>query len=91
MPLAGWAVTPESERLMHRVIPRTGERLPVVGLSTSRVFDVGMNEKFRGPVREVLRLLAQTPNSLVDTPLPPIVQHGGNIVSQFSGLMTYLQ
>lgn len=67
LPVPGWAESGESSSLLHRAIPRSGERLPVIGLSTARVFDVGSEEKYRGPVREVLRLLAQTPNSLVDT------------------------
>jgi len=38
-----------------RPIPRSGERLPVIGLGTWRTFDVGPDEAERAPRREVLR------------------------------------
>lgn len=67
LPLPCWAGTTGPEAILHRAIPRSGERLPVIGLNSSRVFDVGLAEKVRGPVREVLRLVAQHANSVVDT------------------------
>jgi len=67
LPLPCWGSTPEPEVILHRAIPSSGERLPVIGLNTSRVFDVGLAEKVRGPVREVLRLAAENANCVVDT------------------------
>jgi diketogulonate reductase-like aldo/keto reductase len=40
---------------MTKPIPSTGEQVPVIGLGTWQVFDVGSGE--RGPLREVLKLL----------------------------------
>lgn len=82
LPSPSWAEPVAPEGLLHRTIPGSGERLPVIGLSTSRVFDVGSEEKFRGPVREVLRLIAQTPNSLVDT--SPKMGRSENVVGDMA-------
>ena len=43
--------------ILSRPIPSTGEMMPVVGLGTWPVFDVGAGESARGPLREVVRLL----------------------------------
>ena len=56
-----------SSGLMSRPIPSTGERLPVVGLGTSRTHDVAMTDAALEPLREVLRTLANGGASLVDT------------------------
>jgi diketogulonate reductase-like aldo/keto reductase len=42
-------------RIMTKPIPSSGEQIPVIGLGTWQVFDVGSGE--RGPLREVLKLL----------------------------------
>lgn len=53
---------------MHeRPIPATGERLPVIGLGTSDVFDVGKSAAEREPLEEVLRIQLQAGGSLLDT------------------------
>lgn len=54
-------------RIIRRGIPSTGEALPIVGLGTSRVFNVGASEKDRAPRREVLRLLLEAGGKVVDT------------------------
>lgn len=53
--------------LRQRPVPSSGELLPVVGLGTSRVFDVGSDEQARAPLAEVLKLLVEHGASVVDT------------------------
>lgn len=53
--------------MRHRPIPSSGELLPVVGLGTSRVFDVGGDEQARAPLAEVLKLMVEHGASVVDT------------------------
>jgi aryl-alcohol dehydrogenase-like predicted oxidoreductase len=52
---------------IRRAIPRSGEMLPVVGLGTYQVFDVGNGDAAREPVREVLREFVRLGGSVVDS------------------------
>jgi len=53
--------------MTSRPIPSSGEAMPVVGLGTSQVFDVGNDGASRGPLREVLRLMLEAGGSIIDT------------------------
>jgi aryl-alcohol dehydrogenase-like predicted oxidoreductase len=53
-------------KLITRPIPSTGEQLPIIGIGTSRRFDVATAEE-REPLREVLRELPRLGGKLVDT------------------------
>jgi aryl-alcohol dehydrogenase-like predicted oxidoreductase len=53
--------------IITRPIPRTGERLPVVGLGTSGVFNVGDYQPQRTALVEVLRTLASGGGKVIDT------------------------
>lgn len=53
--------------LLTKPIPSSGERLPVIGLGTSRVFNVGSDETERAALREVVDLLARVEKSMLDT------------------------
>jgi diketogulonate reductase-like aldo/keto reductase len=53
--------------MLTRPIPSTGEMLPVVGLGTWPVFDVGMDEASRVPLREVLKTLVAGGGTMIDT------------------------
>ena len=53
--------------LARRAIPSSGEMLPVIGLGTSRVFDVGDSDKERLFPREVVRLLLDGGGTLIDS------------------------
>ncbi len=55
------------EEILQRAIPRTGEKLPAVGLGTWQTFDVGASEGNREPLRETLKLLAEMGGSMVDS------------------------
>lgn len=53
--------------LLQRTIPKSGERLPAVGLGTYRTFDAGASPAERAPLAEVLRLFVQAGGTLVDS------------------------
>jgi aryl-alcohol dehydrogenase-like predicted oxidoreductase len=50
-----------------RPIPRTGERIPVVGLGTWRTFDVGSSDADRAPLLEVLRRFLSGGGRVIDS------------------------
>ena len=56
-----------SEKLRTRAIPHGGEMLPVVGVGTSIVFDVGLNAQERAGCSDVVHALAAHGGSLIDT------------------------
>src|SRR5713101_6964020 len=53
--------------MITRPIPSSGEAMPVVGLGTSQVFDVGEGAAARQPLAEVLRLLLDAGGKIIDT------------------------
>jgi aryl-alcohol dehydrogenase-like predicted oxidoreductase len=53
--------------LLQRTIPSSGESLPVVGLGTWQVFDVGATPAERRPLEEVLALFAKLGGRVVDS------------------------
>jgi aryl-alcohol dehydrogenase-like predicted oxidoreductase len=53
--------------ILKRPIPRSGELLPAVGVGTWQTFDVGPKAPERSELSEVLRLLAQSGGSVVDS------------------------
>ncbi|MBM4263725.1 MAG: aldo/keto reductase [Deltaproteobacteria bacterium] len=52
--------------MIRRVIPQSGETLPVIGLGTWQTFDVG-GESERAPLRAVLREFAAYGGSVIDS------------------------
>jgi diketogulonate reductase-like aldo/keto reductase len=53
--------------LLTRTIPSTGEALPLIGLGTWQVFDVGSDKAARAPLREVLKVFAAAGGKAVDS------------------------
>lgn len=53
--------------MAQRVIPATGERLPVVGCGTWRTFDVGNDPAARAQIAGVLRILFEAGGSTIDS------------------------
>lgn len=53
--------------MARRIIPSTGELLPVIGLGTSRVFDTNLSEKLLNPRKEIVKALLDHGGSLIDT------------------------
>lgn len=52
---------------VSRVIPSSGERLPVIGIGTARRFDVGEDALQRQPLRDVLASFVRMGGRLIDT------------------------
>ena len=53
--------------MITRAIPSTGEQMPVIGLGTWPVFDVGQDGEARAPLREVVRGLVAGGGRMIDT------------------------
>jgi len=53
--------------MINRPIPSTGEAMPVVGLGTWPVFDVGTDAAARAPLREVVKTLIAGGGRMIDT------------------------
>ena len=53
--------------VLSRPIPRTGERLPVIGLGTAIVFDIGDDAAKRTERRAVLQAMVESGARLIDT------------------------
>jgi len=60
------AVSP-GEALIRRRIPASGEEIPVIGLGTSRTFEVGESAAERAPLRAVLESFFAPGARLIDT------------------------
>jgi aryl-alcohol dehydrogenase-like predicted oxidoreductase len=56
-----------AEKLRTRPIPHGAEMLPVIGVGTSNVFDVGSSPQERAGCSDVVRALAMHGGSLIDT------------------------
>jgi len=57
----------QSKTMLTRTIPATGETLPVIGLGTWQVFDVGADAAARAPLRDVLRTFFAAGGRMVDS------------------------
>ena len=57
----------QPRKLLLRKIPSSGESLPAVGLGTSGPFEVGGDERDRGPLRDVLAAFFESGCTLIDT------------------------
>ncbi len=57
----------EKESLLQRTIPSSGEKLPVIGLGSWQVFDVGSEAKERQPLEEVLSRFSALGGRVVDS------------------------
>ncbi len=55
------------DKMMTRIIPSTGEELPVVGIGTWQTFDVGSSENERNILKEVLTLMKEKGGKIIDS------------------------
>jgi diketogulonate reductase-like aldo/keto reductase len=58
---------PMTIELQTRIIPSTGQPLPVIGLGTYKAFDVGSGSKQRAPLTAVLQALFSAGGSVIDS------------------------
>lgn len=66
-PAFGSANEPGATRLLTRPIPSSGEALPVIGMGTSRTFDVADEPAALRPLAEVVRTLFDGGATLIDS------------------------
>lgn len=57
----------ESRQPITRTIPSTGERIPVIGMGTSRTFDIGHDPAVRARLRQVLEVFFESGGGLIDS------------------------
>jgi aryl-alcohol dehydrogenase-like predicted oxidoreductase len=69
--------------LHSRPIPRTGERLPVIGLGTWQTFDIGRNAPERAELTEVMRRFAAQGGRVVDS--SPMYGQAERVVGDVTG------
>src|SRR5262249_25752860 len=56
-----------ADGIITKPIPKTGERLPVIGLGTWQTFDVSTAESARAPLRGVLREFVRSGGTAIDS------------------------
>ena len=61
------AFHPVQSSMMQRIIPSSGEKLPVVGLGTWQQFDVGSDAAVRAPLKQVLQEMVRLGGKLIDS------------------------
>lgn len=59
--------SPLSSTVIGKPIPSSGERIPVIGIGTSRVFEVGTSDRERQGPLEALNELRKLGNAMIDT------------------------
>jgi diketogulonate reductase-like aldo/keto reductase len=72
----------EKLSLITRAIPVSGEKLPVIGLGTWRVFDVGSSPSDRAPLEEVLRAFVQSGARVIDS--SPMYGRAEEVIGQLA-------
>jgi diketogulonate reductase-like aldo/keto reductase len=65
--LKKWMTAIQSEAIISRAVPSSGERLPVIGLGTWQTFDVGSSTSDRATLREVLQTFADVGGRVIDS------------------------
>jgi len=61
------AAEKESDAILRRAIPSTGENIPAIGLGTWQVFDVSEAPNERGPLKEVVTRFVQLGGKVIDS------------------------
>ena len=66
-PFMSTALQAADSAAITRAIPASGEALPVIGMGSSRTFDVGTDEGVRAQLTEVLRIFFDRGGALIDS------------------------
>lgn len=82
---AGLAVAPigafaEERKMISRLIPASGEALPVIGLGTYRVFDLDSSAENIAASKSIVDLLTGEGGSLIDT--SPMYNRSENVIGE---------
>ncbi len=56
-----------NKQMNFRQIPKSSEKIPVVGLGTWQTFDVGNSAEEKAPLKEVLKILTEHGGSMIDS------------------------
>ena len=75
--------------MLTRLIPSSGESLPVIGVGTYKGFDVGSAGKDRAALSEVLRALFSANGSVVDS--SPMYGRAEGVVGDLLAALSALQ
>ena len=67
VPFVSIPLRAEDSDAITRAIPASGEPLPVIGMGSSRTFDVGTDEGVRAQLTEVLRIFFDQGGALIDS------------------------
>jgi diketogulonate reductase-like aldo/keto reductase len=65
--MLGPSLARSEDKMLERAIPASGEMLPVIGMGTSDVFNVGASAAARAPLKEVMKILVDSGGTLLDT------------------------
>ncbi|MHA1536641.1 MAG: aldo/keto reductase [Alphaproteobacteria bacterium] len=65
--LPGTALAATSGQMGTRAIPGSGEKMPMVGVGTARVFNVSLNNETRARLTEVLKIMLAAGGRILDT------------------------
>lgn len=65
--LPGATLAAASARMGTRAIPGSGERMPMVGVGTARVFNLSLDQETRARLTEVLKILLAAGGRILDT------------------------
>ena len=57
----------QNKTMQKRIIPSSGEAIPVIGIGTWQTFDVGPSKEERIPLKEVLKVLVENGGSVIDS------------------------
>ena len=74
------AVFGQARQPVRRAIPSSGERIPVIGMGTSRTFDVGENAAILTQLAQVLQVFFDNGGALIDS--SPMYGNSETIVGQ---------
>jgi len=77
------------KKMITRIIPSSGEKLPVVGIGTWQTFDVGKSEQERGPLKKVLKILLDRGGSVIDS--SPMYGRSEGVVGDIASEMNIVQ
>jgi len=65
--LKPWPVTGRTFEPIRHAIPSSGEKLPIIGMGTSRTFDIGGDPKARAQLTNVLQAFFDNGGALIDS------------------------